>query len=291
MSIIATRLTSTGNLLINGIIDEVTQTTISTSSDTLYAKYFDEVTNASGSIARRDSANGTVQLSGIFDEITGAPVVDNSLSMWIDFAQNESYPGSGSTVNDISSGGNADITLYNSPYFNSYEGGGSASFDGVNQYGIGSGTPLNLTSYTKSFWVKLASYSGNNNTVSSFLGGHFCFFASSNRIYCGHSDWPNFLAFPSNLAFNLNEWHHIAVTFDTTNGMTLYINSVLDSTFNTYLTPVPGNGQVDIACFNAGNNLLTGTISQVMIYTRVLTANEIGQNYNALRRRYNLPGK
>ena len=72
--------------------------------------------------------------------------------------------------------------------------------------------------------------------------------------------------------------------------MALYINSVLDSTFNTYLTPVPGTGQVDIACFNAGNNLLTGTIGQVMIYTRVLTVDEIGQNYNALRRRYNLPG-
>lgn len=288
MAIIATRLTNTGNLLINGNLDEVTQATISTSADTIYATLFDEVSNTNSSIARRDSANGTVQISGIFDEFTGAPIVDSSLTMWLDFGQAASYPGSGATVYDLSSSGSADITLYNSPTFNTYDGGGAEYFNGTNQYGLGAGTPLGLTAYTKSFWVKLSSYSGNNNTVSSFNGGHFCFFATTNKIHCGHSDWPNYLAFPSNTTFSLDTWYHIGLSFDTVNGMDLFINGALDSKFNVYLTPVPGTGQVDLACFNAGNNLLTGSISQVMIYNRVLTGDEIYQNFNALRRRYNL---
>ena len=70
--------------------------------------------------------------------------------------------------------------------------------------------------------------------------------------------------------------------------MVLYVNGALDSTYNANLTQVPGSGQVDIACFNAGFNLLTGNMSQVMIYNRVLSADEIYQNFNALRRRYNI---
>lgn len=288
MAIIATRLTSTGNLLINGIIDEVTQSTISTKSNVLLANYFDEVSNAGSNIARRDGANGTIQVSGIFDEFTGAPVVDSSLTMWLDFGQESSYIGYGSTVNDLSRYANASVTLYNSPTFNTFDGGGAEYFDGSSQYGMGSGTPLGLTAYTKSFWVKLASYSNNNNTVSSYLGGHFCYFAATNKIYCGHSDWSNYTIFPSNTTFNLNTWYHVCLTFNTTAGMILYVNGLYDSAYNSILTPVSGTGQVDIACYNAGNNLLTGSMSQVMIYNRVLSADEVYQNFNALRRRYNL---
>lgn len=288
MAVIATRLTSTGNLLINGTLDEISQSTISTKSDTLFANSFDEVTNAGGPVARRDSANGTVQISGIFDEFTGAPVVDDSLKMWIDLGQTASYPDSGITVYDISPTTNADITLYNSPVFNRFDGGGALNFNGSNQYGIGSGTPLGITAYTKSFWIKLASYTGNNNTVSSFAGGHFCYFATTNKLYSGHSDWGNYTAFPSITTFNLDTWYHVGLTFNTISGMVLYVNGALDSTYNANLTQVPGTGQVDIACFNAGFNLLTGNVSQVMIYNRVLSADEIYQNFNALRRRYNI---
>lgn len=288
MATIATRLTSTGNLLINGSIDEVTQSTISTKSNILLANYFDEVTNHGGSIARRDGANGTVQISGIFDEFTGAPIVDSSLTMWIDFGQSESYPESGANVYDLSPTANANITLYNSPTYNKFDGGGAEYFNGSNQYGIGAGTPLGISAYTKSFWFKLASYAGNNNTVSSYAGGHFCYFATTNKLYCGHSNWGNYQAYPSTASFSLNTWYHVSLTFDTTNGMILYVNGLQDSTYNATLTPVSGTGQVDIACYSAGNNLLNGSMSQIMIYNRVLSADEVYQNFNALRRRYNI---
>ena len=50
MTTIASRLTSTGTLLVNGRIDEVTQSTISTTANTVFAGFFDEVTNAGSTI-------------------------------------------------------------------------------------------------------------------------------------------------------------------------------------------------------------------------------------------------
>jgi hypothetical protein len=288
MASIVTRLTSTGTLLINGTIDEITQSNISTKLNLLLAGSFDEISNSGSNVARRDAANGTIQLSGIFDEFTGAPVVDNSLTMWIDLAQDNSYSGTGTTIYDISPLASANLTLYNSPVYNRLDYGGSVSFNGSNQYALGSGTPLGLTAYTKSFWMKLFNYSGNNNTVSSYLGGHFCYFAATNKLHCGHADWYNYTIYPSATSFSLNQWYHVCLTFDTTNGMKLYVNGSLDSSYNGILTPVPGTGQVDLACYNAGFNLLAGSISQVMIYNRVLTADEAAQNFDACKRRYNI---
>lgn len=286
MATIASRLTSTGTLFVNGIIDEVTQTTISTNTNTVFSSLFDEISNSNSTITRRDGANGVVQLSGIFDEFTGAPVVDNSLSLWIDAEQIESYPGSGSNWFDLTTNNN--ITLANNPTFTSTKIGGSITFvDSATQYGVGSGTPLGITAYTKAVWFYLTSIA-DNNLLSSYAGGHFMYFANSSKMYCGHSDWGNYQAFPSVTTFNTGVWYHACLTFDTINGMSLYINGFLDSVYTAQKTSLPGTGQCNLGCYNPGSNLLNGSISQAMIYNRALTADEVSQNFNALRRRYNI---
>jgi hypothetical protein len=240
---------------------------------------------------KRESTDGTLYLNGSVDEWTGAPVVDSNLTMWVDFGQTSSYTGAGSTVYDLSPTRTANVTLTGSPTFNSIDGGGSGAFNGSTQYGTGAGTPLGLSAYTKSFWFKLTSYS-SNNIVSSGVGGHFCFFGGSNRLSIGHGFWSNYGAFTSVATFNLNTWYHVCVTFNTATGMALYINGVLDSTYvsittNPTNTPVTGSGQVDIASYGQ-SNFLTGSIGQVMIYNRALSADEALTNFNALRNRYGI---
>ena len=72
------RLNSSGNLLINGILDEVTNAgsgvPARTDTSNLYANTFDEVTinSIGGGLARKIFNDGTYQISGIFDEVTGA---------------------------------------------------------------------------------------------------------------------------------------------------------------------------------------------------------------------------
>jgi hypothetical protein len=239
----------------------------------------------------RDSSDGTLYVTGIFDEFTGASVVNNGLTMWLDFGQTSSYLGSGATVTDLSPTHTANVTLTGSPTFNSIDGGGSGVFNGSTQYGTGAGTPLGLSAYTKSFWFKLTSYS-SNNIVSSDVGGHFCFFGGSNKLSIGHSFWSNFGAFTSVATFNLNTWYNACVTFNTATGMALYVNGTLDSTYvstttNPTNTPVTGTGRVDIANY-AASNFLTGSIGQVMVYNQALSADEVTTNFNALRGRYGI---
>jgi hypothetical protein len=232
-------------------------------------------------------------VNGTFDEFTGAPVVDSSLTQWLDFGQTSSYSGSGTTVTDLSPTATASVTLTGSPTFNNIDGGGSEAFNGSTQYGTGLGTPLGLSAYTKSFWFKLTSYLPGNNVVSSDVGGHFCYFGGGNKLQSGHSFWSNYGAFTSVTTFALNTWYHACLTFNTSTGMALYINGVLDSTYvsnttNPTNTPVTGTGRVDIANYGTGNNL-AGSIGQVMVYNRTLTAGEVLKNYNALAGRYGLP--
>lgn len=217
-------------------------------------------------------------------------LVSSNLTLHIDAGNPSSYSGSGSTWTDIA--GTADnITLVGSP---SYTSGTPAyfTFNGSSQYGTGSASDiLPSTEYTKFIWFYLNAYS-DNNLLSSTSGGHFMFFGSStSTMYCGHTNWTSlgytFISYPSNATFNLNTWYNAALTFSTTNGMTLYINGVQDSTFTGTKAAHGGNGSTNIATFGGGN-LLNGRISQALCYNRELTASEILQNYNSTKSKFGL---
>lgn len=209
-------------------------------------------------------------------------IITSGLTMYLDPAQSSSYPGTGTTWYDIS-GNSTNVTLTGSPTFAT----NYFSFNGTSQYGTGAGTPLGTTAYTKCFWMQLTSYGYNNNTLSSSGGGHFSYFGGGNKLFNGHSDWGNYGAYASVTTFNLNTWYHVCLTFDTTNGMTLYVNGALDSTYTAQKTGLPGNGECDIAQF-AGGNLLNGYIGQALCYNRPITATETLQNFNAVRARYGI---
>ena len=207
---------------------------------------------------------------------TFSDVVTDGLTLRLDASNTLSYPGSGNIWYDLVYP-QENITLVNSPTFTlaspSYFG-----FNGTTQYGNGTDPVLSTSSYTKSVWFYLNSYQ-DNNLVSSNTGGHFMYMHSSNRIYCGHSDWPDYLAFPSNATFDLNTWYYVALTFNTNDGMKLYVNGILDSVYTANKSPLPGDGSTNIASYVTGN-LLNGRIARVFCYNRSLTSAEVLDNYN-----------
>lgn len=208
------------------------------------------------------------------------PVLSN-LTMYLDAFNSSSYPGTGTTWFDIS-GNNADISLVGSPAYTGTSPG-YFTFNGTTQYGTGSTNGvLNNSSYTKSLWFYINAYA-DNNLSSSQAGGHFIFMGPGlNKVYCGHTDWPNYLAYQSTGTFNLNTWYYLALTFDTTVGMTLYVNGVQDSTYTANLSPFTGNGSTNIATFG-GSNLLNGRMAKAFFYNKRLSALEVLQNYNSTK--------
>ena len=211
-------------------------------------------------------------------------LVTSGLTLQLDAGNSTSYPGSGTTWTDLA-GTQQNITLVNSP---TYTSGTPAyfTFNGSNQYGTGAGAVLTTTAYTKSVWFYLNGYA-DNNLVSSATGGHFIYMNSGNKIYCGHANWSNYIAFPSTANISLSTWYNVTLTFNTTDGMVLYINGTQDSTYTANKSAHGGNSSTNIATFG-GSNLLNGRISKVYCYNRSLTAAEVLQNFNSDKSQFGL---
>jgi len=208
--------------------------------------------------------------------IQSPTLVTDGLTLQLDAGNISSYSGSGDTWYDLA-GTEQNITLANSPTFTS----GTPSyftFNGSNQFGTSNGDVLTQTTYTKSVWFYLNGYS-DNNFVSSDTGGHFMYMAGGTKIYSGHSNWGNYQAYPSTANISLNTWYNVTLTFNTTDGMVLYINGIQDSTYTDNKTAHGGDSSTNIATFGGGN-LLNGRISKIYCYNRSLTSAEVLQNYD-----------
>jgi len=223
--------------------------------------------------------------SGRLNMSIPSTIVTDNLTLQLDASKPSSYPGSGTTWFDLA-GTQQNITLANSPTYTA-AAPSYFTFNGSTQYGSGTGTVLSSTTYTKSVWFYLNSYV-DNNIVSSDVGGHYMFFQGGNKMYNGHSNWAGFPSnYPSTATFSLNTWYNVALTFNTTDGMKLYINGALDSSYTTIKTAFTGDGSTNIAAYGTGN-LLNGRIAKVYCYTKTLTAAEVLQNYNADRAQFGL---
>lgn len=207
---------------------------------------------------------------------TPISLVTDGLTLRLDAGNATSYGGSGTTWTDIA-GTQQNITLVNSP---SYTSGTPSyfTFDGSTQRGTGSGAVLTKTAYTKSVWFYLNGYN-DNNLVSSATGGHFMFMAGGTKIYSGHANWGSYTVYASTATISLSTWYNATLTFNTTDGMVLYINGVQDSTYTANKSAHTGDNSTNIASFGFGN-LLNGRIAKVYCYDRSLTSDEVLQNYN-----------
>ena len=207
-------------------------------------------------------------------------IVNSGLTLYLDSNNRKSYPGSGTTWANLSSNTNS-LTLVNSPTFSA---NGVFSFNGSNQYATTSNNVLNSTAYTKCAWFQTSNLSATNNIISGNNGQHAFWLAGGNKLNSGHNGlWSTV---QSNTTLVTNQWYFGVVTFNTTTGWALYLNDLLEVT-SASTTTFTGTGDVLVAAYG-NSNLFQGQINGVFIYNRVLTAQEIQQNFNALRGRYGI---
>ena len=218
--------------------------------------------------------------TGIFLGSDPAVVADN-LTLRLTGA---SYPGSGTTWTDLAAPTSNDATLVNSPTYSAGNGGYFTFASASSQYATVSGTVLDPTNYTKSCWFWLNSYT-DNNLISrdSGVNGHYMFFGGTSTLYAGHAGWTGFpTTFGSVTTFALNRWYQAVITFNTTDGMKIYVNGQLDSSYTAQKTAT-NTGLVNLASYAAGGNLLNGRMTEIACYDRSITASEVWQNFVATR--------
>jgi hypothetical protein len=197
-------------------------------------------------------------------------IIQDGLVVALDAANTKSYPGSGSTWFDLTGNGN-NFNLVNSPTW-SNANGGVFTTDGVNSA---------ITS----------SYSTSKYTIMSatriISGGRMLNGLNNNWLLGHHSGaGPNYYAdgwINNQYILSGSAWHIWTGTGDTSTDTwsMWYDNNFVVQNSNGVNGP---NG------FNigGGGERSNGQISFLLIYNRVLTANEILQNFYAQRGRFNL---
>jgi hypothetical protein len=215
----------------------------------------------------------------------GPDMVQDGLVLSLNANDRLSYISGSTTWNDVSGQGN-NGTLTNGPTFNSANGG-SIVFDGTNDYVIHSSLDLG-TVCSWGVWVNYVRVA-NSNEAFVVLGANlpnrynlFYDFPTKN-FYVGTGDVFRTLQYSTGL--NTNTWYNIVHTRNE-NTVTVYINGVNigimtgTSSFPSLFRTIGSEG--------TGAYFSNIRVSGVCYYNRTLSAQEVLQNYNALKSRFNL---
>ena len=224
-------------------------------------------------------------------------IVTDGLVLNLDAGQQNSYPGSGTTWTDLSGRGNTG-TLTNGPTYSSANGG-SIVFDGVDDYvDLTSTIQFDTSDFSICGWFR--SNSGNTSFKqiwnSGYAGGNpdveIGLLTITNTLYFyirgsgGGGDIVN-----TSYSVDDNVWRYFSVT-KTSSLISLYVNgSLIGSTSGSFTSDVDSAGvipRIGNGLNNINNRFFKGSIPQVSIYNRALTAAEVSQNFNALRSRYGI---
>lgn len=231
----------------------------------------------------------------------------SNLVLYYDAANVKSYPGAGTTINDMSGNGN-NGTLTNGPIWGAANNG-VISFDGTDDY-LSIGSQSLVGSGTTTFTAEISFY----NTKSWSAGQYTMFFRikqDTEFFFVLYNYLSTLYALPAfrnyhqwgyplttTISDYVNKWFTMTIVYNggskgNASSFNLYINgSLLPAGTYDFGTAggVSSNCNIIGADGNSGCNVTTayhqGFISNYKIYNTALTAAQVLQNYNASRGRY-----
>jgi len=242
-------------------------------------------TNGTTSLVASDTSPATIVPTFITSGLISNLVASDS----------SSYPGSGTTWNDLS-GNNNSGTLQ-----------GSASYNSSAPISIGFNSALNQMlriptldnsnfpiNSTISLWLYFSS-----NQIQDLVSIFDAYRSDTNhafiRTYSNNSglqfalqsslaSYHYVYAYPKLVYFR---WIYIVMTIDSTNSIAkLYINGDFMNSGNILNTPFSPSGQYVSFMGGQSGRYTNGNLGEVQIYNRTLSASEVSQNFIATRGKY-----
>jgi hypothetical protein len=226
----------------------------------------------------------------VFSKGNKSRIVTDNLVYQIDPSNTLSYPGSGTTVTDISGQGNT-ATLVNGTAFSSNQ----FSFDGTNDIiNITHSASLNLgQAFTVGMWVRANALGANLDVNRQVLyttrvnNPAGCWQLELNANTISVTGVGTFVISAGTIA--ANTWYYIVYRRDGSGSGTIYINGDAQTPSVTTAYTFIDNG--DIKQIGGGGSTGTGQqfngrIGDVHLYKRALAQHEILQNYNATSQKY-----
>lgn len=229
-------------------------------------------------------------------------IVTDGLIFHMDAANSKSYVSGNTICNDMSATQSIG-TLNNGTSFNTSDNG-SFVFDGVDDYIQTNFNVLATPPFTAEIWFKSTNANQTAGLFSSRLGisnsyRQFSLFiagdgnaaTSGNKLACYHGG-TNGVRGNNISTTNVcdGKWHQGLVISDTTYN-SIFIDGVYedgsDGVTNINMSENPSY-LIGAAGELSSNYIIPfdGSISNIKYYNRVLSADEIQQNYNILRERY-----
>ena len=223
----------------------------------------------------------------------GPKIVEDGLVFCVDAANKKSYPRTGTVWTDLTANKN-NGTLTNMTDNFSTDGAGSLTFDGTNEYvNFGSQTWDISTNLTIDFFIKFNTLdSAAYYTMFSF-GGYisngwlFQINGFNNKLRFA---WKGTNYFDGPIYTTTNVWVYLCCVVDSGTPTYMYINNTSytasrangSSSFN-----ISGAQNVDIARrTDSTSQYIDGQISNLHVYNRALSSEEVLKNYNATKWRF-----
>lgn len=236
----------------------------------------------------------------------GSHIVTNGLIFYVDAANANSYINGSTTWKDLTRNNN-NGTLLNGPTFNSANAGSIQLTAGSGKY---IRIPANTTIQRQfPFTIGVTALTvgtnngyvfGTDDDISGYSGAGITMRANgTGSIRFGNSGPPTQASrrsytFTSSLA--VGQWVNVVFSCTSITNIKIYVNGI-DTPY------VPDNGTATTVVYNSGDPIVigrnanngsdvieyyTGSISNVYMYDRALSATEALQNYNATKSRFNL---
>ena len=222
-------------------------------------------------------------------------IVTDGLVLALDAGNTKSYPGSGTTWTDLSGNGN-NGTLENDVGYDSGNGG-ALSFDGTDDYATGNiNIALGITNVSINCWVNISTTSKKGAFLKVGGGGNsgYALGVGNNTM---DSDGNEILGLftkvrwiETNASYGTG-WKYVTLVLNASSVPSIYVDSTLIGSYSGLTPNSPDSFYYvgrNIGDEPSGVRAFNGNIAQVSIYNRALTAEEVQQNFNALRGRFGI---
>ena len=217
-------------------------------------------------------------------------IVTDGLVLYLDAGNAKSYPGTGTTWTDMSGSNNGTLPA-SGVTFDSSDGNGSIVYDGSTN----GSAPVYTTSFNSNggsleVWCKVTQTSSYRHIAGwRYVGNDFyiLLLSGDGRVEARCKDASDVVTSDYGTSFWANNWNQVVFTVDPGNETRLYINgeSVGSQSHSGTFT-----SNTDNLNFARNTSTSIGASAQkhssVKVYTKALTASEVLQNYNAIKRRY-----
>ena len=248
---------------------------------------------ANTNVVMKTTNTGNNYIKSIYDEVYTGPLnmVTNGLTLYMDAAKLDSYPGTGTRWNDIGAGANFNATFTATP---NHVGGQYIAFDATYYANTGK-TPAQLGMYNQPFTamalfrvpdIELSVPGGTNDhmvlgtaTTSPQQGLHLG--TRNNTFHMGFygADFSGGVVVSNQWYFVTWVWNNTAPYYS------IYVNGTLITSGGSN-TPFLGTTNLLIGSSAVGTH--KSDVNMVAVYNRALSQAEVTQNYNAFRRPFGI---